>query len=211
MATKLSDKKNTTKKQPWTFERALPYILAIGGMIGVLMAFIITIEKIQLLKDPTFIPECNINPIISCGNIMKSEQAGVFGFPNPLLGLIGFSVVTTIGMAMLAGAKFKRWFWLGLQAGTVLGVIFCMWLFHEAVYEIGSLCPYCIVVWMVTIPMFLYTTIYNIRQGFITIPKRFQKIVDWKIKHHGDILVTWYLLIALAILTHFWYYWKTLI
>lgn len=194
-----------------TLDKTLPYILVIGGIIGTLMAFIIMFEKIHLLKDPSYVPECSINPIISCGNIMKSDQAQAFGFPNPILGLIGFPIVTTIGMAMLAGAKFKKWFWLGLQAGTILGVAFCMWLFYEAVYRIGSLCPYCIVVWTVTIPIFLYTTIYNVRQGFIKVPKKFQKWADFKMRHHGDILFLWYLIIFLAIMQHFWYYWKTLI
>ncbi len=210
MATK-STKKNVVKKK-WSFEKAYTYLLIIGSAIGLLMAFIITVEKIHLIQDPSYVPECSINPIISCGNIMKSEQAGVFGFPNPLIGLMGFSVTLTIGMAMLAGAKFKRWFWLGLQLGTILGVLFCMWLFHEAVYEIGSLCPYCIVVWAVTIPMFLYTTIWNIRNGFIVIKNKTAKqVADFVGRHHGDILFSWYLLIFLAIATRFWYYWKTLI
>ncbi len=202
---------NKLQKKKWTLDRVYPWLLVIGGFIGLLMAFIITVEKIQLLKDPTFVPECNINPIISCGNIMSSDQASAFGFPNPLIGLMGFSVVVTIGMAMLAGAKFKKWFWQGLQIGTILGVAFCMWLFYEAVYEIGSLCPYCIVVWAVTIPMLIYTTVWNIRNGFITISARFKKITDSFLNHHGDILFLWYLGIFLAILTHFWYYWKTLL
>ena len=29
-------------------------------------------------------------------------------------------------------------------------------------------------------------------------------------KHHGDILITWYLIIIGLILNHFWFYWKTL-
>lgn len=209
MATAKTLKKTATKK--WTFERFYTYLLAIGGFIGLLMAFIITVEKIQLLKDPGYVPECSINPIISCGNIMKSDQASAFGFPNPLIGLMGFSVVVTIGMAMLAGAKFKRWFWLGLQFASTLAVLFCMWLFHEAVYEIGSLCPYCIVVWTVTIPIFLYTFIWNVRNGFIKLTGTAKKVSNFIEVHHGDILITWYLLIFLGILTHFWYYWKTLI
>lgn len=199
------------KKQPWTLQRILPYLYVIGGFIGLIMAFIITVEKIQLLKDPSYVPECSINPIISCGNIMKSDQASAFGFPNPLIGLIGFSVVITIGMAMLAGAKFKRWFWLGLQIGSILGVAFCMWLFYEAVYRIGSLCPYCIVVWAVTIPIFLYTTIHNLRENHIRVTGFWKKAGDFVQRHHGDILVGWYLLIALGIGTHFWYYWQTLL
>ncbi len=198
-------------KSKWNLDRVYPWLLVIGGFIGLLMAFIITIEKIHLLQDPSYVPECSINPIISCGNIMKSDQASAFGFPNPLIGLMGFSVVVTIGMAMLAGAKFKRWFWLGLQSGTILGAIFCMWLFYEAVYRIGSLCPYCIVVWTVTIPMLIYTTIWNIRNGFIVLTGNLKKVGNFVEKHHGDILFTWYLLIFVAILTHFWYYWKTVI
>lgn len=196
---------------PWTLERIFPYLLVIGGFIGLLMSLIITIEKIHLLKDPSFVPECSINPIISCGNIMKSKQAELFGFPNPLIGLMAYPVVITFGMAMLAGAKFKRWFWLGLNIGSALGALFCMWLFHEAVYEIGSLCLYCIGAWTVTIPIFLYTTVWNIKYGHIKLRGKAKQVGDFMQAHHGDILVTWYLLIFLGILTHFWYYWKTLI
>lgn len=195
----------------WSLDRIYPWLLVLGGFIGLLMSFIITVEKIHLLKDPTFVPECSINPIISCGNIMKSPEASVFGFPNPLIGLMGFSVVVTIGMAMFAGAKFKSWFWKGLNIASALAAVFCMWLFHEAVYEIGSLCIYCIVVWTVTLPIFIYTTVWNMRNGHLVLKDWLKKIGDFVDKHHGDILFVWYVIIFFGILTHFWYYWKTLI
>jgi hypothetical protein len=142
---------------------------------------------------------------------MKTDQASVFGFPNMIMGLIGFSIVTTVGMALIAGAKFKRWFWLGLQAGTIFGVLFVHWLFYQSVYVIGALCPYCMVVWAVTIPIFLYTTFYNIRAGHIKIPEKLKKYSDFKQRHHGDILILWYLAIIALILNRFWYYWSSLI
>lgn len=205
----MNQKKSLKKKL--NFEKAYAYLLIVGSAIGLLMAFIISLEKIHLLQDPSYIPECSINPIISCGNVMKSKQAAAFGFPNPFIGLMGYAVSLTIGMAMLAGAKFKRWFWLGLQLASILAVMFCMYLFYQAVYRIGSLCPYCIVVWTVTIPIFLYTTIWNVRNGFLRVKGKTKLVADFVDKHHGDILFTWYLLIFLGILTHFWYYWKTLI
>ena len=217
MATKTTSKKSSkptsvkSVQKKWTLEKVFPLLLVIGGFIGLLMSFIITIEKIHLLQDPSFVPECSINPVISCGNIMKSDQASVFGFPNPLIGLMAYPVVITFGMAMLAGAKFKRWFWQGLNIGSGLGALFCMWLFHEAVYEIGSLCLYCIGAWAVTIPIFIYTTVWNIRNGNITLNGKAKRVGDFVSQHHGDILIAWYLLIFLGILTHFWYYWKTLI
>ncbi len=51
---------------------------------------------------------------------MQSKQAHAFGFMNTYIGLLGFPVVLTIGMAMLAGARFKRWFWQGAQLGLTL-------------------------------------------------------------------------------------------
>ncbi len=62
----------------------------ITGALGILAAWIITLDKFELLKDPSYKPACSLNPIISCSNIMQSKQADVFGFPNPMVGLVGF-------------------------------------------------------------------------------------------------------------------------
>ena len=194
-----------------TLKQTLPYILVIGGFIGLIASFVITYEKLQLLADPNYHPLCSINPIISCGNIMASAQSHVFGFPNPILGLIGFPIVTTVGMALLAGATFKRWFWRGLELGTFLGVAFITWLAFESVFRIQSLCPYCMVVWSVTIPIFWYTTLYNLREKHIKTPRRLASLVAFLQRHHGDILLVWYLVITGVILQHFWYYWSTLL
>jgi len=195
-------------KQPLTLERTIQYILTIGGVIGFLASFIITVDKIKLLIDPAFIPSCNISPLLSCGSVMTTPQASVFGFPNSLLGIAGFAIVTCVGMGLFAGAKYKRWFWLGLQVGTVLGLALIHWLFFQSVYRIQALCPYCMVVWSVTMPVFWYVTLYNLRQGHI---KLSPKIGGFLQRHHGEILLVWFLVIAGLILNHFWYYWSTLL
>jgi uncharacterized membrane protein len=139
---------------------------------------------------------------------MKTHQSAVFGFPNSLIGIAGFAIVTTIGMALLAGAKFKRWFWLGLEAGTVFGVLFVHWLFFQSVFRIHALCPFCMLVWSMTIPIFWYTTLYNARVGHIKVSAKINGFLQ---RHHGEILLVWFLIIAGFILHQFWYYWKTLI
>src|SRR5215207_3715923 len=113
----------------WTVERTVPYILLVSGIIGYACAFIIMFDKIQILNNPGYIPSCNLNPVISCGNIMQSKQAEVFGFPNPFIGLGAFPILAVVGAAMLAGAAFKRWFWLGLNAGLLFALGFVHWLF----------------------------------------------------------------------------------
>lgn len=141
--------------------KKLPWLLIVGGLIAFLFSFLITFEKNIILSDPNHVTPCDINPFISCGTVMRTAQASVFGFPNSLLGIAGFAIVATIGFALLSGAQFKRWFWLGTQAGLTFAVGFIFWLFFQSVFRIGALCPYCMGVWTVTIPMFVYVTAYN--------------------------------------------------
>lgn len=194
------------KKSNLTITKSLPWILIVGGIIGLIGSFILTYDTLQISANSNFVPNCNLNPIVSCGSVMSSSEGSVFGFPNSFIGLAAFAIFITIGVAMLAGAKFKRWFWLGLQGGSIFAVLFVHWLFYHSVYTINALCPYCMSVWVVVITSFVYITFYNIDQGHISIPARFKKIYAWKRRHHLDILVAWLLIIAILILKHFWYY-----
>jgi len=200
-----------TKKHAWTVATVLPWLLIIGGIIGMLCAAILTADKVALIQHPHQHLNCDLNPIVACGSVIVTKQASAFGFMNTFIGIAGFAGVATIGAAMLAGASFKRWFWRWFQAGVLFGVGFVTWLQFETIYRIHALCPYCMVVWSVMIPIFIYTTVHNLRQGNIPTPKKLKKLVAFVDKHHADVLIGWYLLIFLAILTHFWYYWKTVI
>ena len=191
----------------WTLQRALPYILIIGGIIAYICAFILTQDKFKVLENPNFIPSCNLNPIISCGGVMQSKQAAIFGFPNPLIGLGAYPSLIVVGAAMLAGARFKRWFWLALNAGMALGTAFALWLLFESIYRIHALCPFCLGTDAVTLPMFWYITLYNVDRKNIRLPKGgAQRVYGWVRRHHLDLLVLFYLIIIGLILNHFWYY-----
>ncbi len=194
-----------------TLPQNIGVLLVVLGLIGFFAAADLSIEKVELLKNPDYQPTCNISPILSCGSVMVTPQAEAFGFPNQFIGIAGFAIVTTVGMAILAGARFKRWFWLGLQAGTVFGIGFVTWLQYQSIFNIGALCPWCMVVWAVVIPIFIYTTLYNLREKNIKLPKNWNKTVAFLQKNHANILVFWYLAIVLLILVEFWYYWSTLI
>ncbi len=204
-------KKPTSAKNKNSLQTVFPWLLVVTGFTGLLSAIILTVEKIHLLKNPEASLSCDLNPIIACGSVINTAQASAFGFPNPLIGIAGFSIVLTIGMAMLAGATFRRWFWVGLQLGTLFGVGFVTWLQYQSIYSIGALCPYCMVVWAVTIPAFVYTAVYNVREGYLKLPAVLKGVGTFMSKYHVEIIVSWYLLIILAIVEHFWYYWKTVI
>ena len=189
----------------------LALLLAIGGAVGLLAASVLLIEKIALLEDPDYVPTCSFNPILSCGSVMTSSQAEAFGFPNPIIGIASFAVVVTTGVAMLAGATMRRWYWLGLQLGATFGVVFIHWLIFQSLYRIGALCPYCMVVWVVTIPIFLYVTLHNLRAGNLATPRPLTRAGAAVDEYSGVVLTAWYLVIAALITKRFWDYWQTLL
>lgn len=191
-----------------TLKQTYPFIMIITGAIGFIASFMLTIELLEVLKNPTFQPVCNINPIFSCTSVMKSSASSTFGFANPLIGIAGYSVIITIGMALIAGATFKRWFWISLQIGTTLAMPFLIWLFYFSLYDSKALCLFCMTVWTATLPLFWYTTLYNFREKNIKISPKINNILQ---KHHGDILLVMYLIPIILILNRFWYYWSTLI
>lgn len=186
--------------------KVLPWILIVGGTIGIIASVMITVEKFDLALNPHYQPVCDLNPIISCGSVMASKQAHAFGFMNTYIGLVGFPVVVTVGMAMLAGAKFRRWFWLGLQVGLALGILFAYWLLFESVYRIRALCPYCLSVDVALTVVFWYVTLFNFYNGNLTLPARLKATGRFVKRHHLDILVAWFLIVIALILNHFWYY-----
>lgn len=194
-------------KRGITLAKALPYVLVIAGLIGVYCAFVLSQDKITLIEHPKAHLDCSLDPIVACGNVISSNQGHAFGFPNPFLGLAGYAAVATIGVAMLAGGAFKRWFWLTVEAGFVLALGFLYWLLFQSLYRIHNLCPYCLVVDVVTITAFWYVTLYNIDQKNIPLPKgKPQAIYRWIRRHHLDILIAWFIIVTAIILKHFWYY-----
>jgi len=194
-----------------TVQKALPFILIVAGLIGGLASFALTYDKIQVLKNPDYVPNCNINPVLSCGSVMKTEQASLLGVPNTVFGLVAFSMLLTFGVLLASGIVVKRWIWIAAQIAALSGVIFMHYLFFQGVYRINAICPWCFVVWMITIPVFWYITVYNLREGIIRLPARLKPVNTFIQKYHGDVLLVWYLIIFGILLTHFWYYWSTLI
>ncbi|OOC54228.1 MULTISPECIES: vitamin K epoxide reductase family protein [Nocardiopsis] len=191
--------------------RALPWLLALGGAVGLLAAAALLVEKIRVLADPGHVPACSVNPVLSCGTVMATPQAEVFGIPNPVVGVACFAVVATVGAALLAGARFRRWFWIGLQAGVLFGVVLVHWLIFQSLYRIGALCPYCVVVWAVTIPLFWYVTLHNVRSAHLPTPSRLRRPVDLLARSHTVVLTLWGLAITGLVGQAFWTYWSTLL
>ncbi len=148
--------------------KSTPWLLLFSGVIGLVAAFTLTQDKIAILSDPNYVPSCNINPVLSCGAVIVTDQASVFGFANPIIGLITYSVVITLGILLLARVALPGWVWLGLNLGALGGLAFVVWLFFQSLYVIDALCPWCMVAWVGTILIFWISTAENAKAGRFT-------------------------------------------
>ena len=179
-------------------DRGLGLLLLIGGAIGLLSAAVLIIDKVKFLQDEadgkTAQLACDINAFVSCGGVINTDQASAFGFPNPIIGVAGFAIVLTLGVLMVARVQLPAFVWLGLQAGALFGIGFVTWLQSQSIYDITLLCPWCMVVWTVMIPLFVLVTAHNLRLfapgGAVT---RF--LDDWSVL----VIALWYVAILAAI------------
>ncbi|GAA0985685.1 hypothetical protein ENKNEFLB_01694 [Nocardioides aquaticus] len=191
--------------------RPLAWLLLLGGVTGLLAAATLLVEKIALIADPAYVPSCSINPVLSCGSIMSTPQAELFGFPNPIIGVAAFPVLAATGAALLAGARLARWYWLGLQVGVVLGLALVGWLVFQSLYRIGALCPYCMVVWAVVVPVAFYVTSFNLRAGLLGGAAARSRAVRMVAESHVLVLAVVLVLVLALVLHRFWSYWVTVL
>lgn len=147
--------------------RGFAAMLLITSLIAVAATIIIIVERSILAVDPNHRTSCDLNPWMSCGKVMQSWQAGTFGFPNTYVGVVGFSVLITVAVSLFAGARFARWYWLLMNLGILAGLGFAGWLWYAAVYQINTLCLYCMIVWAMVIVQAVMTTSANIQNGII--------------------------------------------
>ncbi|WGD36273.1 vitamin K epoxide reductase family protein [Lysinibacter sp. HNR] len=155
----------------------------VAGVVGWFASFELLNERIKTLIDPTYTPMCDFSVLVSCGPNMASAQGSTFGFPNPILGVTMFVAPLVVGVSILAGAQFAHWFWRLYLLGVTFAISFVIWLISTSVYVLGTLCPWCMVVWVVTIPLFWYTLLYTAKEGHLWLPegarKKAETLYSW--------------------------------
>lgn len=143
----------------WIFASML-----VGSILSLLAAFVLSVEAVELARNPGALLSCSINIVLNCATVGLHPSAHLFGFPNSFLGLISEPVVITVAVAGLMGVKFPRRFMYIAQICYSLGLIFALYLFYVSFFIIGALCPWCLLVTTTTILVWFAITRYNIRE-----------------------------------------------
>lgn len=156
---------SSTEVNPRSY-RGFAIMSIVLGAIGLFAAFELLTEFVKTLQAPGYIPNCNVSVLVTCGPNMGSWQGSVFGFSNTIIGVAAFVAPIAVGVAMLAGARFASWFWWLYRAGLLFGIGFVFWLAYQSIFMLGTLCPWCMVVWTATIPLFFFSLFTPEAQGF---------------------------------------------
>jgi uncharacterized membrane protein len=148
-------------RRPWAYA----VFLIVAGAAGWWAAFNLMLDDIAVIKDPNAALNCNVSVLVQCGKNLISDQGSAFGFPNPILGLGGFAAVIAVGVSLLAGARFSRWYWILFNLGVAGAMAFIIWLIQQTIYVLGTLCPWCMLVYVVMFPLFWIVTLRNAATG----------------------------------------------
>ncbi|HOC12272.1 MAG TPA: vitamin K epoxide reductase family protein [Propionicimonas sp.] len=174
--------------------------MLVSALISLTASFVLSVDAIALAENPNAALACNINAVLSCGTVGVSWQASLFVFPNAFLGLIAEPVVITIAVASLGGVRFPRWFMCSAQVVYTLGLVFAYWLFFQAYFVIGALCPWCLLVTLSTTLVFTSLTHVNIRDGNLYLPPRANRAMQRFVRADLDALVVAIWLMAVVML-----------
>jgi uncharacterized membrane protein len=167
--------------------------MLVWSAASLVASFVLASEAVTLAGDADAVFTCDVNAVLSCGTVGSSWQASVLGFPNAFLGLVSEPVVLTLAVAGLAGVRFPRWLMLAAQVGYTLGLALAYWLLHQAVFHIGAVCPWCLLVTVATTFVFVEMTRINVLQGHLPLPPAVRRLLEAVVRRRLDLLaaVVW--------------------
>ena len=172
--------------------------MLVSSILSLVASLVLSIDAIVLAADPDAALSCNITDTISCAKVGVSWQANLLGFPNAFLGLMAEPVVITIAVAGLAGVLFPRWFRNAAMVVYSIGLIFAYWLFFQAYFVIGALCPWCLLVTVTTTTVFASLLRVNLLDNTFRLPPRAYERVAWALRVGIDIWITILVIALLA-------------
>jgi len=184
--------------------KELAWLLVVGGLLGLWASIELVLSEITVAGDPDAALACDFNPLIGCGSFITTWQAHALGIPNAVVGTVAFTAVMTIGVLFLAGVRASRWFWVALTVGATGAIAAVFWFQYQAFASIRMLCPYCLVVWVVTIPIFVNVLARAAQAGHVRVGERLRRFL---VLDRWLIVAVWYLAVVIVAAVVFWNQW----
>lgn len=178
-------------------------VLLAGGALGWIAALALFMDKIFLSAHPGAQLGCDVNPFISCGTVMMTWQASALGIPNMAIGLGGYAIMGVVGSLLVARSAAPAWFRWATLGGMVFAFAMVHFLAISAIFVIHALCPWCLVVWAVTAPMFFAVLAHAVETGTL----KAGGALGGLLRRWVVLTLLWYALVVVVIVAAFWNQW----
>lgn len=146
--------------------RGIAVFWIVAGVLGWVVSFLLYHEYIGQLTGGDALISCDISPIVTCGPNLLAPGGNLLGFSNSIIGIVLFTGPIFAGASSLASrAGMQKWYWRTYAVFVAGAFVFVHVLAYRSVFEYGSLCPWCMVIWLVTIPLFWTVAGWTLRAG----------------------------------------------
>lgn len=175
--------------------REFGVVALVTGLLGLWASAALGIDYINRLANDDYVASCDINPMVGCGLFLDSPAASTFVIPNVVVGIAAFPVVITLATILISGLDLPLWIWRGMVVGGLFGIAFVTYLQYQAMFVLKGLCPWCLVIWVAMIPLFVHIIARAGEAGALGSG-------TWLgvVKNRWIITVLWYLLVIAAIM-----------
>lgn len=142
-------------------------LLIVLAVIAMAASAELVLSEIQTLKQPTAHLGCDLNPLIGCSASLTTWQAHLlFGIPNALVGVGLFAGLAGVFLAWFGG-RVPRWLVVLIEAGLTAALALIVFFLHQSIFEFTKLCPFCFIVWMCTIVLWVQLGAALMRLGWL--------------------------------------------
>lgn len=158
----------TTEPALETFRpsRALAIWWIGAALAGGIVSFLLYHEYIGQLSGGDALISCNISPVVTCGPNLLSPGGNLLGFSNSILGMVLFpGPIFAAAAGLAAPAGLRAWFWRTFALFVTAAFLLVHFFAYRSVFEYSSLCPWCMIIWLVTIPLFFTVAGWTLRAG----------------------------------------------
>lgn len=152
---------------------------ALAGMFA--SAKLLLAER-ALLASPGQELTCDFNGLVGCSDFLNSSWNTAIGdVPNALWGLMFFSGMAGLALALVSGARPARWLWRLVCLAMCGAVAYLLWFWRVSFFVKGSLCPYCLLTWAAAVPIVAHTWIRCAQAGHLPCPPGLRgPLVRWR-------------------------------
>lgn len=179
-------------------QKIYAWILTIGSFSGLVAMVWQASERVTMLKNPEQPLSCNLNPIVDCGIVLSHRLSALFGFPNAFIGISVFSALLLSGLVLLTNNKPNRALKHIMLALSSILMLFSMWFFASSLYFIGKICIFCVVGWIASVPIFIYTLYYWLEETH-----KKSRVFKFLQSNHMSVVVTWYVIMLALFFARF--------